>query len=60
MTDDPRPVDMLLRGYGVDDAHARTGLSYREIALRIRMSPHRDDLEPYRRLAMARDERGAT
>ena len=58
---DPRPVDMLLRGYGVDDVRVKTGLSYGTIAIRISMSPHRDALEPWRKLALARAqaERGA-
>lgn len=51
---DPRPVDMLLRGYGVDDVQIATGLSYLTIATRISMSPHREMLEPYRRIAMRR------
>ena len=51
---DPRPVDMLLRGYGVDDVKVTTGLSYSEILKLIWQSSHRDALLPHHRLAMRR------
>lgn len=54
MTNDPRPVQMLLDGYGVDDVRVRTGLRWSQIATMIRKSPHRYALRPYYRLVMSR------
>lgn len=51
---DPRPVDMLLRGYGVDDVRVKTGLSYGEIVRIVWQSSHRDALRPHHKIALSR------
>lgn len=54
MISDPRPVQMLLDGYGVDDVRVRTGLRWSQIAMLIRKSLHRYTLRPYYRLVIRR------